>query len=164
MSDESSRGLLIAILIVGVASLLASSIQIGLTLRGGTPHAAASNLPSRYSEDELRKLAASLTEPYNRDDVDAIYKTFDDVAKNQVSRQKVADTLAKLRSMFGNIDSATYEGFKELSQEGGLPVYQLNYSVRLAGPDLPNGTMQINVIDRQSGPSILGFFVSARTQ
>src|SRR5262249_30169503 len=117
MSD-SSRGLLIAILIVSLASLAASFFQIGLTLRGGLNHAAASGLPSRYTEPELNRIAASVTDPYNRDDVDGIYKTFDDVAKNQVPRQKVADTVAKLKSMLGDIDSATYEGFKELPHEG----------------------------------------------
>lgn len=159
MSDQSSRGLLIAILIVSVASLAASFTQLGLTLRGVAPHAAASSLPSRYSEQELNRIAARITEPYNRDDADAIYATLDDVAKNQTPREKVAVGLAKLRSMLGNIDSATYVGFQEQPQVGTLPVYQLNYSAKLSGHDLPNGTLQIRVIDRPSGPSILGFLL-----
>jgi len=164
MSAQPSRGLLIAILIVSVASLLLSATQLGITLRSSASNPSTSTLPSRYSDEELRRIASSVTEPYNRDDIDGLYKTFDDVAKNQITRQKVADTVATLKSLVGNVDSATYEGFKALPHEGTLPVYQLNYSVKLSKSTLPNGTMQINVLDRSSGPGLVGFYVYGKTQ
>jgi hypothetical protein len=150
---------LIAILIVSVASLLLSATQLGLALRGTGSSASASSLPSRYSDEELRRIATSVTDPYNRDDIDSIYNAFDEVARNQVPRQKIADSVATLRKMLGNVDSVTYVGFKALPHEGTLPLYQLNYSVKLSGGTLPNGTMQINVIDRPAGPGIVGFII-----
>jgi hypothetical protein len=149
---------------VSSASLLLSAVQLDVALKGSALRANASSLPARYTEEELKKIAATVTEPYNRDDVDAIYKSLDDVVKNQLTRQKVADTVQKLKGMLGTVDSLTYEGFKELPHENSLPVYQLNYSVKLSGAQLPVGTMQINVLDRPSGPSLVGFFIFARTQ
>jgi hypothetical protein len=43
-------------------------------------------------------------------------------------------------------------------------MYQLNYVVRLSGKDLQTGVMTVNVVDRESGPGIVGFFINGRTQ
>lgn len=37
-------------------------------------------------------------------------------------------------------------------------MYRLNYFVRLSGGNLPTGTMTITIVDRESGPGIVGFF------
>jgi hypothetical protein len=62
------------------------------------------------------------------------------------------------------VDSASYSGFRQLPNQGGLKLFQLNYSVRLSGGQVPIGNMQINVVDRTSGAGIVGFFISGRTE
>ena len=160
MSDQSLRGLLIAILIVSGASLTMSVTQVALTLRGMTHR--ATSLPARYSPQQLAKIAASVTEPYNRGDADAIYNRLDDAIKLQLGHDKVIASVARLKSLWGNVDSATYESFRELPTDGGSPSYQLNYSVRLSGRDVSSGTLQINVLDKPDGPSLLGFLLISR--
>jgi hypothetical protein len=88
----------------------------------------------------------------------------DTLAKNQVSQEKMADQIKKLKSLVGNVESASYSGFKELPNEGGLKLFQLNYGVKLSGGQVPFGSMQINVVDRPGGPGIVGFFIFGRSQ
>ena len=90
MGTESSRGLLVAILIVSVVNLLVAAVQVGLML--WQPTKASPTLPKQFTDAELSNIAHRVTEPYNRGDMDALYKAFDDLAKNQLPRRR--ETLA----------------------------------------------------------------------
>jgi hypothetical protein len=41
-------------------------------------------------------------------------------------------------------------------------MYQLNYAVKLSGASLDTGIMTVNIVDRQAGPGIIGFFINGR--
>jgi hypothetical protein len=167
MSNGSSRGLLIAILVVVVANLTVTGLQTGILLRQPPQPAAAAHaggLPAQYTDALLAEVAERVTGPYNRGDVDALYAALDDYAKNQVTRDKVAQTVAQLKELLGNVDSATYAGFQKLPSDAGIQLYQLNYGVKLSGGKMPLGSMQINVLDRGGRPGIVGFFIYGRTQ
>lgn len=165
MPNDSSRGLLIAVLVVAVANLLVAGLQTGILLRQ-PPHSAstAARLPAQYTDALIAQIAERVTGPYNRGDVDALYAALDDYAKNQITRDKLAHTVTQLKELIGNVDSAAYGGFQKLPSEGGAELYQLNYSVTLSGGRLPAGSMQISVLDRGGRPGIVGFFIYGRTQ
>jgi hypothetical protein len=165
--NNSSRGILIAILVVVSLNLVVASIQVGLQLHliKAASNADVGNeaLPARYSSSLLQGLADRLIAPYNNDDAAALYALLDDVAKNQVPREKFTQQLQQLRTLMGRIESASYSGFQKRQNQGTLATYQLNYVVKLSGTSLGSGTLTIDVIDRDTGPGIVGFFIYGRT-
>jgi hypothetical protein len=166
MTTNSSRGLLVAVLVISSASLLLTAVQLGMSIKG--PSATQSSeqqasLPSRYDEAELARISDIFVEPYNRNDVDALYEMLDPVAKSQIPRSKLAETIGKLRPTLGRIESSTYVNFRDISSQG-LEMIQLNYVVGLSGEQITSGTLQINIIDRKSGPGVVGFFLNGQAQ
>ena len=168
MTDNSSRGLLIAILIVVGLNLAATLVQTGLLLRSTSaiPGAAAGvdrTLPAKYTDAELAEIADRVVVLYNKQDMEALYGAFDEIAKNQIPRDKFDAQLAQLWTLVGKVESSSFVGSQRQQSQGRLDMYQLNYVVRLGGK-LPTGTMTITVVDRDSGPGIVGFFINGKTQ
>ena len=88
MSIDSSRGLLVAILVVVGLNLAATLIQTGLLLRttSGIPVTTSGTgnaLPAKYTDAALAKIADRVVGPYNKLDIDALYTEFDEIAKTQ---------------------------------------------------------------------------------
>lgn len=167
MPTESSRGILIAILIICVANLIVSTLQVGLLFRqsSGTVAAqAVDSLPTKFTDAELTRIAYQVTDPYNRHDMDALYEVFDDIFKMQLSKEKLEEQLGSTMELVGKVDSATYSGFKKLSGQDGIELYELNYVVKLSGGHFSIGTMTINIINRPQKVGIVGFFINGRTQ
>jgi hypothetical protein len=167
MANDTSKGLLIAILVISAANLLVSALQSGMLLRQPSQNmnsAAPAALPSKYTEALLTQIARRVTEPYNRGDNDALYGALDDFAKNQVTRNKLAEQVAMLKELVGNVDFASYAGFQKLPSDSGMQLYKLTYSVKLSGGKLPAGVMLITVLDRPSQPGIVGFFINGISQ
>ena len=169
MNDSSSRGLLIAILIVVGLNLAVTLVQTALVLRStsviaGTAAGAARALPEKYTDAALAKIADRVVVPYNKQDLDTLYGAFDEIAKNQIPRDKFDAQLAKLWTLVGKVESSSFVGSQRQQSQGRLDMYQLNYVVRLSGGGLPTGTMTITVVDRESGAGIVGFFISGTTQ
>jgi biotin operon repressor len=168
MSENSSRPLLISILVIAVANLVASAMQIGLSIQGqkaGGTTTTVESLPASYTESEIALIARKVTEPFNRGDLDGLYANLDDLAKNQLSMDQLKEQIGKLRALVGtSVQSASYSGFHILQNDGGLKLIQLDYVVKLSGAQVSSGIMQIKVIDRPSGAGIVGFFINGRTQ
>src|SRR5580692_8454626 len=106
MPDNSSRGLLIAILIVVALNLVATLVQTGLLLRSpagisATATEADRTLPKKYNDAELAKIADRVVVPYNKQDMDALYSVFDEIARNQIPRDKFDAQLAQLWALVG---------------------------------------------------------------
>jgi hypothetical protein len=169
MTDNSSRGLLIAILIVVGLNLAATLVQTGLLLRSTPANQAVATgadktLPAKYTDAELSKIADRVVVPYNKQDMDALYAVFDEIAKNQIPRDKFDAQLAQLWTLVGKVESSSFVGSQRQQSQGRLDMYQLNYVVRLSGGRLPTGSMTITVVDRDSGPGVVGFFINGKTQ
>jgi hypothetical protein len=148
--------------------LAATLVQTGLLLRStsAVPAAAAGvdrTLPAKYTDAELAKIADRVVVPYNKQDMDALYATLDEIAKNQIPRDKFDAQLTQLWNLVGKVESSSFVGSQRQQSQGRLDMYQLNYVVRLGGR-LPTGTMTITVVDRDSGGGIVGFFINGKTQ
>jgi hypothetical protein len=108
MTDNSSRGLLIAILIVVGLNLAATLVQTGLLLRSASaiPATAAGidkTLPAKYTDAELAKIADRVVVPYNKQDMEAVYAAFDEIAKNEIPRDKFDAQLGQLWILVGHL-------------------------------------------------------------
>ena len=155
-----------AILIVVGLNLAATLVQTVLLLRStslisGTADRA---LPEKYTDAALVKIADRVVVPYNKQDMDALYAAFDEIAKNQIPRDKFDAQLTKLWTLVGKVESSSFVGSQRQQSQGRLDMFQLNYVVRLSGGELPTGTMTITVVDREAGPGIVGFFINGKTQ
>ena len=124
----------------------------------------AEQLPSTLTPDELQRLASRITEAYNRNDLDALYGEFDDLAKIQISREKFREQIGSLIELVGQVESWAFAGWQRIPNQGMLPTYQLNYLVRLSGERFAGGSMAINVVDRGESVGVIGFFVNGATQ
>lgn len=167
MANESSKGLLIAILVITGANLLVAAVQTGILLRPSGQKADAVTtavLPSKYTDAVLTQIATSVTGPYNRGDSEAMYDALDEFAKGQVPRSRFDDQMAKLKKLVGNVDSASYTGFQQLPSDGGVQAYKLTYTVALSGGQTPSGIMYITILDHPSKPGIVGFFINGLSQ
>jgi hypothetical protein len=169
MTENSPRGLLIAILVVVGLNLAATLLQTGLLLRStsaipATATGADKTLPEKYTDAALVKIADRVVVPYNKQDIDALYAAFDEMAQNQIPRDKFDTQLTQLWALVGRVESSSFVGSQRQQSQGRLDMYQLNYVVRLSGGKLPTGTMTITVVDRDSGPGIVGFFINGKTQ
>src|SRR5579863_8912621 len=148
MSENSSRGLLYAILTVTALNLAATLVQTGVLLRSSSavpvaPVDTGKVLPAKYTDALLADIAKRATVPYNDQDIDGLYATFDEIAKNQIPREKFGKQLAQLFTLVGKVESASFSGSQKQQNQGRLDMYQLNYDVRLSGTSFPTGTMSI---------------------
>lgn len=167
MATESSRGMLIAILVVSAANLLVGALQTGLLLNqrpAATATVSSNGLPARFDAAAVAKVARRVTEPYNRGDVDAVYNAFDDVAKMQMPRAQFDAQIKAMVDLIGKVDSTAYEGAQKLANEGGMDAYQLKYVVKLSGGRFNSGEMIVNVIDRTSELGIYAFVINGKIQ
>jgi cell shape-determining protein MreC len=170
MNDNSTRRLLIAILVVATLNLVTTGIQTAVTFRStsGTPVVVAEgsqSLPKQYTATALAEIANRIVAPYNLQEADAFYNTFDDIAKNQISREKFDKQLAELFHLVGKVESSSFSGSQKQQQtQGRLDMYTLNYVVKLSGTNLQTGVMSIIVVDREPKAGIVGFFINGRTQ
>ena len=170
MNDNPTRGLLIAILVVATLNLIATGILTAVTLRSasGTPAVVAEgaqSLPKKYTAAVLAEIASRVVAPYNLQEADAFYNAFDDIAKNQIPREKFDKQLAELVHLVGKVESSSFSGSQKQQQtQGRLDMYTLNYVVRLSGTNLQTGVMSISIVDREPEAGIVGFFISGRTQ
>jgi hypothetical protein len=150
-------------------NLAATLAQTGLLLESRSASsrtATADNaLPSKFTDAVLAKIADRVVAPYNKKDMDALYAEFDEIARNEIPHDKFEAEFSKLSNLVGKVESSSYVGSQKLqSQAGRLDMYQLNFVVRLSGGNFPTGTMTINVVDRESGPGIVGVFINGKSQ
>lgn len=165
--QNSNRGILIAILAVVSLNLIVTSIQLGFELRptNSTPRTETANetLPASYSPALLHQIAQRVIVPYNKGDGDALYAQLDSVTKNELPLKKFMRQFRRLKTLIGNVQSASFSGFQTKQSQGSLTIYQLHYVVKLSDSTLPSGVMTINVLDRSTGPGILGFFIYGKS-
>jgi hypothetical protein len=162
--DRGTQTLAIAALIIACASLVVSLLIGGfLLLRTNGEHAADSALPQYLSEKRLASIAESVVEPFNAGDFDALYSVFDPAARAQISADTLKKQLDSLRPSIGKIETASYIGWQKIPSPGTLPMYQLQYSLKLSGGNYGSGTLSVKVMDHGDHEGIIFFFVGGTT-
>jgi hypothetical protein len=167
MAIESSRGVLIAILVLSIGNLVVGVVQTGLLLKQSATVArleSGDRLPAKFDAAALAKIASRVTEPYNRGDLDALYNVLDDVARAQVSRAQFDSQVKSMVEVIGKVDSAAYVSARSLPHQGGPDAYELKYVVKLSGTRFSSGEMTVNIFDRTPQAGIFGFFINGKVQ
>ena len=164
---ESSRGLLIAILVVCAGNLLVGVFQAGLLLRhpgAAAPAEAGNALPARFDAAALADVARRITEPYNRGDLDGLFNALDDVVKVQLSRAEFDRQAKSMFDLIGRVDSAAYASARKVESQAGLDAYELTYIVKLSASHFNSGELLLSVVDRGSSLGVFAFFINGRMQ
>jgi retron-type reverse transcriptase len=141
------------------------SLVIGgfLLLKTNGEHVADSALPQYLSEKRLASIAESIVEPFNAGDFDALYNVFDPAARAQISADTLKKQLDSLRSSIGKIEAASYIGWQKIPSPGTLPMYQLQYSLKLSGGNYLSGSLSVKVMDHGDHEGVIFFFVAGTT-
>ncbi|WP_158886666.1 hypothetical protein [Rhodanobacter sp. L36] len=116
------------------------------------------------SELEAGSFANEVVKLYNKKDNVALYAKFDNLAKAQFSQEQLNAQLNKLYPLIGTISDATFSDAVVAESSGGRDYYNLNYKVRLTGGPFNTGDMKLTVIRRESGLSLIGFFVNGSSR
>lgn len=159
---RNSQAVAIAALIVACVSLILT-LGIGgyLLVRNNSDRAADLVLPSYLTEKTLAKIAESIVEPFNAADFDNLYSNFDPAARAQLSADTLRKQLGSLRSSIGKIDAASYVGWQKVPSPGTLPMYQLQYSLKLSGGDFNAGALSVKVMDHSDHAGVIWFLSAA---
>jgi hypothetical protein len=162
--NRDPQALAIAALIVACVSLVLSLLIAGfLLLKTGGEHAVDSALPRYLSEKRLADIAESIVEPFNAGDFDGLYSIFDPAARAQLSVDTLKKQVSALRPAIGEIETASYVGWQKVASPGTLPIYQLQYSLKLSGGDYVSGSLSVKVMDHGDHEGVIYFFVGGTT-
>jgi len=112
------------------------------------------------SESEAGRLADEVVKLYNTKDNVGLFAKFDNLAKAQMSQEQLTAQLNKLYPLIGTISDAAFSDAVLAGSNGGRDYYNLNYKVRLTGGPFNTGDMKLTVIRRESGLSLIGFFIN----
>ena len=126
-------------------------------------HAAESALPRYLSEKRLAGIAESIVEPFNAGDFDGLYSVFDPAVRAQISADTIKKQLSPLRPSIGKIETASYVGWQKIPSQGTLPIYQLQYNLKLSGGDFVSGTLSVKIRDHGDHEGVIFFFVGGTT-
>jgi hypothetical protein len=162
--NRGTQTLAIAALIIACVSLVLSLLIAGfLLLKTSGEHAVDSALPQYLSEKRLAGIAEGIVEPFNAGDFDGLYSVFDPAARAQLSADTLKKQLGSLRPSIGKIETASYVGWQKIPSPGTLPMYQLQYSLKLSGGDFVSGLLNVKVTDHGDHEGIIWFFVAGTT-
>jgi hypothetical protein len=162
--NRGTQTLAIAALITACVSLVLSLLIVGfLLLKTSGEHAAESALPQYLSEKRLAGIAESIVEPFNAGDFDGLYSVFDPAVRAHLSADTIKKQLSPLRSSIGKIETASYVGWQKIPSQGTLPIYQLQYNVKLSGGDFVSGTLSVKVTDHEDHEGVIWLVVLGTT-
>lgn len=116
------------------------------------------------SESEAGRLADQVVKLYNTKDNFGLFAKFDNLARAQMSQEQLTAQLNKLYPVVGTISDAAFSDAVLAGNSGGRDYYNLNYKVRLTGGPFNTGDMKLTVIRRESGLSLVGFFINGSSR
>jgi hypothetical protein len=162
--NQNTHALAIAALVVACVSLALTLMLAALSLfRSNGEHAAETALPTYLSAKALADIADGIVEPFNAEDFEGLYAHFDPAARAQMSVDTLKKQLGALRPAMGKIDAASFVGGQRIPSPGTLPMYQLQYSVKLSGGEYTGGSLSVKVMDHGDHAGIIWFFVGGTT-
>lgn len=119
---------------------------------------------SDISERKALELANEVLALYTAKDTAALYAKFDGVAKAQLTQEQLATQLENLYPVLGIPGSPAYVGSVLAGSDGGRDYFNLNYKIKLTGGPFSSGDMKLTVTERDSGLSLVGFFINGTSQ
>ncbi len=119
---------------------------------------------SNVSEDKALELANEVLALYSSKDTPGLYAKFDSVAKAQLTQEQLATQLENLYPVLGTPSSPAYVGSVLAGSDGGRDYFNLNYKIKLSNGPFSSGDMKLTVTERDSGLTLVGFFINGTSQ
>lgn len=158
--NRNTHTLAVVALVVACVSLVLSLlVAVSLVFKSDGQHATDTALPKYLTEKALADIAKNIAEPFNADDFDALYTRFDPAARAQLSADTLKKQLGALRPTIGKIESSNFIGGQRIASPGTLPMYQLQYSVKLSGGEYTGGNLSVKVMDHSDHAGMIWFFI-----
>lgn len=161
MNNRNSA--LLAVLIVLVTANLGLTAWLAFRQPPATTAVATADAnPDGKAIDEqaAEAFAKRLIGHYNANDVDAVYALFDDLARVQLPREKLAEQMTKLHEVLGRVDEVAFERSELAGTNAGTDYYNLHYRASLTGGPFRSGTMKLTVVQRGDALNLFGFFLN----
>jgi hypothetical protein len=164
MSDRRSAWLQYSILVL-VALNLGFTVYFNMAktpaasvLQNGT-----SDVENQVTEKEALEFARSLVDLYNENKTHEIYLKFDDLARIQLTEQKLTDELAKLHALVGRVDELAYVNGEVAGKDAVRTYLALNFRARISGAAFATGTVKLTVARKDGRLALYGFFINGQT-
>jgi hypothetical protein len=116
-------------------------------------------MPTYLSAKALADIAESIAKPFNAEDFDELYARFDPAARAQLAAETLKKQLGALRPTIGKIDASAFVGGQRIASPGTLPMYQLQYSVKLSGGEYTGGTLTVKIMDHGDNAGVVWFLI-----
>lgn len=150
-------------LVVGNIALTGYLIYSG-TRVAGAPADAAASAGEQVPKAAAMELASRLVARYNNNDLDGLYAEFSDVARMQFTKDKLRDSMTKLKTMVGKVDDYAYSHTQVVGVQDGKQYKTVFFKIRLSGGPISTGEMKVTVVQEGSGLGLYGFFINALEQ
>jgi hypothetical protein len=155
---------LLVVVAVLVLGNIGATVYFGISKPASTDSANSGSAASReVSEKEAASLVRNVVSLYNENKIHELYLTFDDLARIQISEQKMAEEMAKVRALAGKVDDYAFLNSEVAGKQGDRPVITLIYKARLSGATFTSGTLRVSVMKKEGQLALLGFFVNAQS-
>lgn len=114
------------------------------------------------SKEAALNIAKPMVDFFNQRDIDGLYQTFSELARIQVTKEKVRESVEKLYPVTGTITEYAYSHTQTSGMQDGKNFFVLFYKLRLQGGSMPVGELKITVSRDGEKYDVHGFFVSAK--
>jgi hypothetical protein len=128
------------------------------------PSQVQSSLGEQVPKSDAMAVAERIVKRYNANDLDGLYAEFSDVARMQFSKEKLHESMGKLHSVVGIVESYAYSHSVVAGNQDGKQFKTIFYKVRLSGRSIPTGEMKITVANEGGSLGVYGFFLNAMEQ
>lgn len=125
---------------------------------------AQNSLGEQVPKSDAMAVAERIVKRYNANDLDGLYAEFSDVARMQFSKEKLHESMGKLRSVVGIVDNYAYSHTAVAGSQDGKQFKTIFYKVRLSGGSIPTGEMKITVANEGGTLAVYGFLLNAMEQ
>jgi hypothetical protein len=117
---------------------------------------------SDVSKEAALNIAKPMVDFFNQRDIDGLYQAFSELARVQVTKEKVRESVEKLYPITGTITEYVYSHAQASGVQDGKSFFVLFYKLRLQGGSMPIGELKITVAKDGEKYDVYGFFVSAK--
>lgn len=164
MNDRQSTWLQYGILILVVLNLGATVYFNTAKTPGVSAQQSGTTDPeNKVTEKEAMEFARGIVDLYNDNKTHEMYLKFDDLARIQLTEQKLVDELAKLHSLVGRVDDIAYVNTEVAGKDAVRTYLVLNFKARISGASFHAGTVKLTVARKDGRLSLYGFFVNGQT-
>ena len=116
------------------------------------------------SSEKASAVAKPVVEAFNNKDIDALYMQFSELARLQVTKQKVQESVEGLYPITGKIKKYVFSYAQNIGEQEGKKFVTLFYKLQLEGGKMPAGELKVTVAVDGENLSLYGFFINALQQ